>query len=566
MAIGDGIRRNVANISQAERDRLIYAFLALDTSKIYPDGVTYWDKQEEIHKNAHAAGQDVHAGPAFVPWHRELCNRLEGLLREVDPALSLHYWDWTTDPRPTLFTPQFMGSATGDAGFPLQNFESTEGGGHTHIWRNVNGGAPGAPGLASDNTVVTAGDAGPQAAQYQAFLQAVQGAHNTAHGYIGGSIGIQHFSFHDPFVFLIHSNQDRLWSQWQLAPGRAWRLDPNQVYGNDGTAPSIIANLEPWSGGSGLRPWAPPDNQQVVKTPKHPSVIAPPLYDTNVFQQSNWRWCHKCEGLYFAGNPGSHCPAGGAHDQTGSGNYSLVANAPPAHGQSNWRWCHKCQGMYFGGNPGSHCPAGGAHDQAGSGNYTVTENIPAGPEQSNWRWCHKCQGLYFAGNPGSHCPVGGAHDQTGSGNYSLVENTSGVGQNNWRWCHKCQGLYFAGNPGSHCPAGGAHDQTGSGNYSLVNSIPSAPGQHNWRWCHKCQGLYFAGNPGSHCPAGGAHDQTGSGNYSLLNNLPAAPDQHNWRWCHKCQGIYFGGHATQGNCPAGGAHDHTGSGDYSLLHA
>jgi tyrosinase len=93
MAIGDGIRRNVAKISSTERYRLMYAFLALDTTKFYPDGVSYWDKQEDVHKNAHAAGQDVHSGPAFLPWHRELCNRLEGLLREVDPALSLHYWD-----------------------------------------------------------------------------------------------------------------------------------------------------------------------------------------------------------------------------------------------------------------------------------------------------------------------------------------------------------------------------------------------------------------------------------------------------------------------------------------
>src|SRR5262249_40340199 len=45
----------------------------------------------------------------FLPWHRELCNRFEALLRKVDPQLSLHYWDWTTDPR-GLFTAQFMGS------------------------------------------------------------------------------------------------------------------------------------------------------------------------------------------------------------------------------------------------------------------------------------------------------------------------------------------------------------------------------------------------------------------------------------------------------------------------
>jgi hypothetical protein len=123
--LGDGIRRNVAKISQEERDRLRDAFLALDTSRFYPDGVSIFDKQEDIHKAGHAGGSDVHSGPAFLPWHRELCNRLESALREVDPELSLHYWDWTTDPRASdngaggttdLFTPQFMGSPSGDAG------------------------------------------------------------------------------------------------------------------------------------------------------------------------------------------------------------------------------------------------------------------------------------------------------------------------------------------------------------------------------------------------------------------------------------------------------------------
>ena len=90
-------------------------------------------------------------------------------------------------------------------------------------------------------------------------------------------------------------------------------------------------------------------------------------------------------------------------------------------GQDNWRWCNKCQGMFFGGNPGSHCPAGGAHANVGSGNYDIVINWPAAPGQNNWRWCHKCQGMFFGGNPGSHCPAGGAHDLTGSGNYSLMQ-------------------------------------------------------------------------------------------------------------------------------------------------
>src|SRR5437868_119686 len=145
MALGDDIRRNIAHVSQAERDRFVAAILKLDKNRFFPDGVSYWDKQEDIHKNAHAAGADVHGGPAFIPWHRELCNRFEALLREVDPDLSLHYWDWTVDPRKApdgaggqvnLFLPNFMGGTGNPAGAPFGDFESTEPG-HSLIWREV---------------------------------------------------------------------------------------------------------------------------------------------------------------------------------------------------------------------------------------------------------------------------------------------------------------------------------------------------------------------------------------------------------------------------------------------
>lgn len=182
MALGDGVRRNIAKVSKAERDRLRDAFIALDTTQFYPDGVSHWDKQEEIHKSAHAGGQDVHSGPGFLPWHRELVNRMEALIREVDPELSLHYWDWTTDPTSAegvnLFSTEFMGQAHGDAGSPLQNFESTEFG-HPVIWRDL---SPGAPPTAPDSAVVTNGDTAPQVDQFLQMNTALQGAHNTAHG------------------------------------------------------------------------------------------------------------------------------------------------------------------------------------------------------------------------------------------------------------------------------------------------------------------------------------------------------------------------------------------------
>lgn len=287
MTLGDGIRRDIATVSDFERDRFIAAIVKLDTIKFFPDGVTYWDKQEDIHKNAHFHGVDVHAGPAFIPWHRVIVNRLEELLREVDPELSLHYWDWTTDPRvasagrTALFTPAFMGNANGDAGHLLNNFESTEGGGHNKIWRQVGAVAAnpdGTPAIASDASILGAGD-------FASLATALKTAHdNVAHSYIGGTITQPHYSFHDPFVFLLHSNLDRIWAKWQTAPGTPARFASGTAYA--GFSPGDITtlatdNVEPWAGGTGLEPWASDPTRRAVVTYTDVSVVTPPCYDTN---------------------------------------------------------------------------------------------------------------------------------------------------------------------------------------------------------------------------------------------------------------------------------------------
>ena len=56
---------------------------------------------------------------------------------------------------------------------------------------------------------------------------------------------------------------------------------------------------------------------------------------------------------------------------SGSGNYTLIFNAWGSPAQHDWRWCKKCQGIYFAGNPGSVCPAGGSHVKTGSGDYSL---------------------------------------------------------------------------------------------------------------------------------------------------------------------------------------------------
>lgn len=145
--------------------------------------------------------------------------------------------------------------------------------------------------------------------------------------------------------------------------------------------------------------------------------------------QRNWRWCNKCQGLWYGPYQGSStCPEGGQHSLSGSGNYSLVVSpavAPPNH-QIGWRWCNKCQGLWYGPNQASsNCPEGSTHSQTGSGNYAVANFVGAG--QTGWRWCNKCQGLWYGPNQStSNCPEGGTHSLSGSGSYRIPIVTSEV--------------------------------------------------------------------------------------------------------------------------------------------
>lgn len=294
-------RRNVAHLSATERDAFVAAVRQVDLLS-YSDGVSYWDKQDQIHQGTHN-----HDGPSFIPWHRELCNRFEKLLQQVDPDTALHYWDWTQDPRAAddgqgatvnLMTNAFFGTASGTvAGIlaPLHNGGTAAGSRNAtgnpadppqEITRNCN---PGAPGVASDVTLVNAADVLPQAQQWPSFRTAVEIAHDTAHNFFGpgSTIRAGHSSFEDPFVFLLHSNVDRMFAMWQTRPGFDWRLDPAQLYGNESTtsgSDGILNEMQPWDGtvefGAAIAPWTGTSTEITHKNCRHPSVVEPPCYDT----------------------------------------------------------------------------------------------------------------------------------------------------------------------------------------------------------------------------------------------------------------------------------------------
>ena len=87
-----------------------------------------------------------------------------------------------------------------------------------------------------DQAIVAAGN-------YVSMRNLLEFVHDLMHGFV--RMGGTHISFRDPFVFLLHSNVDRLFALWQLQPISPQRLDPNLVYGPESGDPALNGNVEP---------------------------------------------------------------------------------------------------------------------------------------------------------------------------------------------------------------------------------------------------------------------------------------------------------------------------------
>ena len=139
--------------------------------------------------------------------------------------------------------------------------------------------------------------------------------------------------------------------------------------------------------------------------------------------------------------------------------------------QADWRFCQKCQVMFYDGYAGKGvCSGGGNRHLGGNGtghqpagyNFVLPHDVP-GPGQNNWRFCQKCQTMFYDGYPGKGiCPAGGGHQAAGY-NFVLPHDMPGPGQTNWRFCQKCQAMFYDGYAGKGvCPGSGPRRLTGTG--------------------------------------------------------------------------------------------------------
>ncbi|MFF5233091.1 tyrosinase family protein [Dactylosporangium sp. NPDC000521] len=222
-------------LSPARRKAFVAAVLELKRTGVYDEFV-----RTHVEFSRHG-GRAAHSGPSFLPWHRRFLLDFESALRRVDPAVTLPYWDWTTDRETSspLWSPEFLGGdgrasddrvVTGPfTGSQWRLRYGTDD--RTYLRRTLGRGrAKRLPTAGEQRAVLgeTVYDAAPwngsSARGVRNRLEGWRGPgmHNQVHNWVGGNM-LNGGSPNDPVFWLHHCNVDRLWARWQAAnPGAGY--------------------------------------------------------------------------------------------------------------------------------------------------------------------------------------------------------------------------------------------------------------------------------------------------------------------------------------------------------
>ena len=198
------LRKDHRSLTTDEQNRFLNAFTQINAMGALGPLV-------DIHANSI---HQMHGNPRFLPWHRIYLVRMEELLMTIDPTVCIPYWKSSEE---QAFPSWLLGFT------PTVNLMS---GPHT-VTRNIGGNF--LPNTAAVATVMSNSIFDP-------FARALEGIHNSGHGWVGGSMGVIPTAPCDPIFWMHHCEIDRIWAEWQAAnPGQ----NPNLT--------GAAAIMDPWS-------------------------------------------------------------------------------------------------------------------------------------------------------------------------------------------------------------------------------------------------------------------------------------------------------------------------------
>ncbi len=315
------VRKNAAALTSEEWDRFLNAVITLKHT--FPAGstVSVYDQFVAIHLGVTqlTGAQNVdggHAGPAFLPWHREYLKRFEQALQSVDPRVSIPYWNWglggdaETIP---LFADNRMGpmGSGGASGFDVMSgyFAAAPNSFNPMGWTirpelRVFGSALQRNTVLDTSTAFdpSLGAGWPSAtavgnllalSSYNTFRPELEWPpHGVVHVRMGRDMS-QMTSPNDPIFFLHHAQVDRIWALWQADHPGSTNYNPLNT---GGPGHRLNDPMWPWDGGAsqtlaGVGNLVPQYPQTDVVTPA--AVLD-----------------HRALGYCYAGEPDCPCPTG----------------------------------------------------------------------------------------------------------------------------------------------------------------------------------------------------------------------------------------------------------------
>jgi len=213
------VRQNISQMSPGEIDRFR---AALTTMLGRRD-----DRGFQFFAGWHGVpfGICQHHVPLFLPWHRGYLYHFELALQDIDPAVTLPWWDWLTEPGvPAAYGDETVGGKPNvlfsmpiepfgvapDPDWPTQTSRdpgSSEPGQPAPIPPPLNGFEP-EPDTNCEAWVTTA-------PSYTELTRRLEALHDNVHGWCGGTMRDISWAAYDPLFWAHHAMVDRLWRIWQ---------------------------------------------------------------------------------------------------------------------------------------------------------------------------------------------------------------------------------------------------------------------------------------------------------------------------------------------------------------
>ena len=169
------------------------------------------------------------SGRLFLPWHRAYLHRYEQSLQDIDPDVSLPWWDWTAG---IGLPDSFLAAKFNDSENPLLNAHIRLN--PPHVSNQIDQITTRAP--ADDLPVFSSPSADAdgdgrvtlkeavdflihEVTNFEDFNDNLENIHDALHGYVGGSMANVAFSAYDPIFYSHHCMIDRVWALWQQNKG-----------------------------------------------------------------------------------------------------------------------------------------------------------------------------------------------------------------------------------------------------------------------------------------------------------------------------------------------------------